>query len=128
DFVLENLTAKALLAQIESPLDAILVAEDHGLRGFIRTTQNCPCPVDGWSDTEISTFYVRPNSQGQGIGSALLTQALNACNAPSIWLATNSENTPAIGFYHAQGFQTVGLTHFHVEDKAYPNDVLARKL
>ena len=85
-------------------------------------------PVDGLSDLEIVTFYVQHRHQGKGIGSALLDIAIDYMREkgrPSIWLTTNSENTPAIDFYLAKGFRQVGVTDFRIGDQAYPNQVLA---
>ncbi len=52
------------------------------------------------ADCEVSTVYVRPNAQGQGRGGALLGHLLAHVpkDASGLWLATNSENGPAIGF------------------------------
>ncbi|WP_321170048.1 GNAT family N-acetyltransferase [Pseudodonghicola flavimaris] len=43
--------------------------------------------------------------------------------AASVWLATNSENTPARAFYRARGFGEVGQTQFRIADQTYENTV-----
>ena len=56
----------------------------------------------------------------------LLSAALNYCrdaSVDSVWLTTNAENEPAIGFYLAKGFEHVGETHFRIDDQGYMNNV-----
>jgi ribosomal protein S18 acetylase RimI-like enzyme len=78
---------------------------------------------------EISTLYVQPRHHGKGIGKLLLEQGLKYARdagSPSVWLTTNSENSPAIAFYIKHGFEKVGTTNFHIQEQAYLNDVLRR--
>ncbi len=137
DYVLSEFTADTLSAVINDPEEWIMVSQnEEGIDGFIRLRSGRPAPVDGGSDTvpepvpdtEIVTFYVQPRHHGRGVGKALLEAALAHCSAqgiPSVWLATNAENTPAIGFYLAQGFKQIGHTHFELEGEAYLNNVYA---
>lgn len=63
------------------------------------------------------------------IRSALLEAAFERLgNAEMAWLATNSQNTPAIGFYLAQGVRQVGETDFRIGDQAYLNNVCLCRL
>ncbi len=127
DYVLEEFTASKAEALISDPNEFILVSEnDEGIDGFIRLSCGNPAPVPGCSNVEISTFYVQPRHHGKGVGKRLLNAALQHCRTngdESVWLATNAENTPAIAFYLAQGFEHVGETHFRIEDQAYLNNV-----
>jgi ribosomal protein S18 acetylase RimI-like enzyme len=43
-------------------------------------------------------------------------------------LTTNSENTPAIGFYHAMRFEAFGTTDYVIDGVGYPNDVFCLNL
>lgn len=130
EFALNEFTASKLTAILEDPSEHVIVSENEdGLDGFIRITQGKVAPVTGCSTLEISTLYVQPHHHGRGLGRALLEQGLlyaKSLDAPSVWLTTNSENTPAIAFYLKQGFEMVGTTHFRIRDRAYLNDVFRR--
>lgn len=130
DYALSEFTAARFWALIDNPNEQIWVSEnDDGLDGFIRISHGVDAPVANCSTTEIATLYVQPRHHGKGIGRALLNQALVASRQGghnSVWLTTNSENTPAIAFYLAQGFEKVGTTQFSIGDEAYPNDVFKR--
>lgn len=131
-YALDAFTAERFTVPLQDPTEHFLVSErGQGIDGFVRVTQGKTAPVAGCSDTEITTLYVQPRHHGHGIGLALLDAGLQICaslGATNPWLTTNSENTPALGFYRAQGFETIGHTHFEIEDQAYLNDVLSRKL
>jgi len=132
DFALTEFTADKFRAHLDDPDEHFIVSEnDEGIDGFTRVTTGRPAPVAGCSTTELSTLYVQPRHHGKGIGKALLDAALthaHAIGSPSIWLTTNSENTPAIGFYLSQGFEKLGTTHFRIQDEAYLNDVFRSPL
>lgn len=132
DYVLGEFTARKTAALISDPDQYILVSENEdGIDGYIRATTGCKAPVPGCPDTEIATLYVQPSHQGKGIGKRLLDAALRQCRengVESVWLTTNAENSAAIAFYLAQGFERVGETHFHIDDQAYLNNVYARHL
>lgn len=130
EFALNEFTSAKLAALLASPTEHVIVSENEdGLDGFIRISHGKAAPVAGCSSMEISTLYVQPRHHGRGLGKALLEQGLNyarAADAPSIWLTTNSENTPAIAFYLKQGFEKIGTTYFRIQNEAYPNDVFRR--
>lgn len=129
-YALDAFRAEAFEGPLQDPNECFIVSQNTvGIDGFIRMTHGVPGPVSGCSDLEISTLYVQPRHHGKGIGAALLEVGLDWArgqNVPSVWLTTNSENTPAIGFYEAKGFQIVGQTHFSIEDQAYLNEVLVK--
>lgn len=130
DYALETFTQANTQALIADPDQTILVSQNaEGIDGVLRLSRNAPAPVEGCGDIEIATLYVQPRHHGRGIGRALLNAAFARCEgAETVWLATNAENTPAIGFYLAQGFQQVGETHFRIDDQAYLNNVYAYRL
>lgn len=127
EYALNEFTSDKFAALLETPNEHFIVSENEdGLDGFIHISNGKTAPVANCSPMEISTLYVQPRHHGRGVGGALLDQALEyarAANSPSVWLTTNSENTPAIAFYLAQGFKKVGTTHFRIQDQAYLNDV-----
>ncbi|UIP00011.1 GNAT family N-acetyltransferase [Halobaculum sp. CBA1158] len=81
-------------------------------------------------DAELRALYVAPDRQGEGIGSALLAEAVE--RAPDrhgrLVLETFRENDDARGFYEARGFERVGASSFEVEGTAYPTTVYAQPL
>lgn len=99
---------------IADPAQFILVSQnDQGIDGVMRLTRNAAPPMKQCSDWEIATLYVQPRHHGKGIGTALLHAACAQARlrgAPSVWLTTNSQNTPAISFYLEQGFIKIGTT------------------
>lgn len=129
DHVLGACAPSRFEAVLADPGETLIVSQNEdGIDGFIRLTSDSAAPVSGCSDTEIATLYVQPRHHGKGIGKALLSTGLDHCRGigvSSAWLATNAENTPAIGFYLAQGFRNVGQTHYRIQDQAYLNEVFS---
>ena len=101
-----NLAAKVKMWQevIAHPNSRTWVARDkdceHSL-GFI----SCFNKDDEW---EITTLYILPNYQGQGIGSELINSALNHVLATTsrakLYLWVLATNVKAIDFYQQHGF------------------------
>ena len=132
DFALAEFTVSNFEAMLSDPDELVIVSENaDGIAGYIRVSFGKTSPVADGSDTEISTLYVQPRHHGQGIGKTLLAQAYRHCRdraVKKVWLATNSDNTPAIDFYLSQGFRRIGQTDFAIGDQRYPNDVFIRVL
>jgi ribosomal protein S18 acetylase RimI-like enzyme len=132
DYALAEFTAAKLARLLADPAQSFTVSQNEdGIDGFIRLSLGHPAPAGIASPTEIATLYVQPRHHGKGIGRALLAGGLDiarASGAPSVWLAVNSENTAAIGFYLSQGFQNMGRTHFRIGAQQYPNEVLVYRL
>jgi putative acetyltransferase len=82
----------AMFAQCE-----VWVAETNDVDGFIAFRA-------GW----IDQLYVRPGRQRQGIGKALLGQAMKTHSPLRLW--TFQKNAVAIRFYLAQGFGEIERT------------------
>jgi GNAT superfamily N-acetyltransferase len=99
----------------QSELDAALTRgvifwayEDHGRVLGVMGIQDRDVP-GAPKVTLIRHAYVRPEAQGQGVGSALLQHLLGLADRPVLigtWLAA----TWAIGFYEKHGFQQVSET------------------
>lgn len=127
DYALTTFTVAATEELLADPSQYVVVSEnEEGIDGFIRVTFGNQDPIDGQSDTEIATFYVQPRHHGKGIGTRLMSAALQECrdrSAGSVWLTTNAENDPAIGYYLAHGFEQIGETHFRIADQGYLNNV-----
>ncbi|TLP69242.1 GNAT family N-acetyltransferase [Parasedimentitalea maritima] len=129
DYVLAHYTVEQFAKTLKDPAERVLVSENSiGIDGYIRITNDQPCPADHPSTTEVTTLYVQPRHHGKGIGQELLRAGLDLCREiewDTPWLATNSENTNALSFYKRQGFTIVGQTHFEIEDQRYCNEVFA---
>jgi putative acetyltransferase len=59
---------------------------------------------DGW----LNQLYVHPDHQGEGIGDALLAEAMTGVDALQLWAF--QQNTRARRFYEKRGFVLVELT------------------
>jgi GNAT superfamily N-acetyltransferase len=60
--------------------------------------------------TEIKRMYVRPESRGAGVASALLRRLEDAAldlGSPALVLETGNEQKRAIGFYEREGFTRI---------------------
>ncbi|WP_339729257.1 N-acetyltransferase [uncultured Gimesia sp.] len=57
------------------------------------------------SETFLHKIMVHSDFRGQGIGSALMKQALQTANQV-VLLTVNPDNTPAVRLYESFGFQT----------------------
>lgn len=129
DYVLSEFTKANFESLLVDANEIFFVSENlDGIDGFIRISLGRKAPVEGCSATEISTLYVQPGHHRKGIGGKLLNAAMAHCarlGVDSVWLTTNSENTPAIGYYLSRGFVKCGVTYFRIGDQAYPNDVLS---
>jgi len=122
DYALATFTTHKFATILENSAETVFVSENRmGIDGFVRITKGKTGPVAGCSDLELTTLYVQGRHQGKGIGGMLLKKALTMGDP---WLATNTENEPAIAFYISQGFSIVGETHFEIQDKEYLNHVL----
>ncbi len=51
-----------------------------------------------------------------------------ALSQQGIWLTAWSGNTKALGFYAAQEYEDLGLTHYEFEGQQFENRVLGRSL
>lgn len=68
---------------------------------------------------EIERIYVRPESQGQGLGKVLIQFCIEQARQrrkKAVWLGVWEKNIKAIGFYQAMGFHKVGTHAFDMGD------------
>ncbi|MGH6972433.1 MAG: GNAT family N-acetyltransferase, partial [Caulobacteraceae bacterium] len=63
--------------------------------------------------TAEDTVYVRPGEAGLGVGRALVSQVIEACEAQGlrqlVAVIGDSANAASIGLHRALGFRTVGV-------------------
>ena len=92
DYYFCELQVPNLMKQYESNVDHIWVYDDGAVKGIIQ--------ID---NREIKKLFVEPVLQGNGIGSELLTYAIENRNANTLWAL--EKNVRAIRFYERHGFQ-----------------------
>lgn len=127
-YIFAELTPERFQSLLQQQSETFIVSQNvEGIDGFIRISEGAMPPAGAGSAVEIATLYVQPRHQGRGLGRALLQAGLRRCaelGGPAPWLATNAQNTAAIGFYQGQGFVVTGQTHFQIKAEAYLNEVL----
>ena len=87
-------TAQAFLDRPET-LQGYRVYDDGFVKGLVHTEGD-----------EIIELYVDPFFEGEGIGSALITDALSRILHPRLWVL--EKNEAAIRFYRDRGFEMTG--------------------
>jgi len=94
----------------------VWVADDHGKIEGMAMYGIADHVVDIWK------LYVRPERQGEGIGSTLLSSVLAATreSADRVTLAYMDGNTSARGFYERHGFVE---THRETDELGGPEDI-----
>ena len=91
DYYFHELQVPTIMKQYESTIDHMWVYDDGAVKGMIQI-----------ENREIKKLFVEPVLQGNGIGSELLTYAIEKHNANTLWAL--EKNTRAIRFYERHGF------------------------
>lgn len=89
-----------------------LVAElDGAVVGYAYAGPYRPRPA--YRNTVEDSVYIAPERTGRGVGRALLSQLIDACEAAGyrqmVAVIGDSANTPSIGLHAALGFRQVGV-------------------
>lgn len=99
--------------------------------GYALNTQpDLPVPLAP-SDVELRRIYLLSKFQGAGLGKALLSSAKTAARdegAARLVLGVYEENSAALKFYAAQGFEDIGERPFQVGNKVCRDRILALRL
>lgn len=74
-----------------------------------------------WNEDWINHLYVLPEFHRQGIGTALLTVALDSMQSEVVQLWTFQANTAAIAFYETRGFAIVESTDGSRNEDSMPD-------
>ena len=77
-------------------------------------------------------MYVAPEYRGQGIGAALLDEALGHAEKVGmrqVLLSVNAENTAALRLYAGRGFERYGLEPdaLFIEGRYYDEEYMVRR-
>ena len=91
DYYFHELQVPTIMKQYEGTIDHMWVYDDGAVKGMIQI-----------ENREIKKLFVEPVLQGNGIGSELLTYAIEKHNANTLWAL--EKNTRAIRFYERHGF------------------------
>jgi GNAT superfamily N-acetyltransferase len=81
--------------------------------------------IDGfcaWRPGWVDHLYVRPECHGQGLGTALLAEAMAACSPLRLWAF--QRNTQALRFYAARGFRVIERTDGSRNEEHEPDAML----
>jgi GNAT superfamily N-acetyltransferase len=118
-FLDASFSADAIAAKLEEPGAAWWVAErDSGLLAFANAGPNTlPHPEAAPTHMELRRLYVGNAAQGLGLGTRLLTVALDwmeAHTAGPLWIGVWSGNLKAQRLYAAHGFERAGEYQYPV--------------
>jgi len=119
---------EALREQIEEKGHIFLLAADPNIDqnlGYVSYELN----YQGQPATKIHKLYVLPESQGKGVGQALISiVAIMAQqhNNESLWLNVNRHNK-AIRFYERQGFSVMATETINIGNGYVMDDVVMKK-
>jgi ribosomal protein S18 acetylase RimI-like enzyme len=117
-----QVTFEGALARMNDPrLEIYVVRDKAGVAGFIVLN------MQGLLAGYIQTVCVRPDRQGQGVGSALIRFAEDRIfrDSPNIFICVSSFNGRARHLYERLGYEQVGLLRAFVV--AEHDELLLRK-
>lgn len=95
-----------LMEQYKSSLDSMWVYDDGVVKGVLHVEAQ-----------EIKKLFVEPVLQGNSIGAKLLSFAVEACNADSLWAL--EKNIRAIRFYERNGFHVTSAKKLEEDTTEY---------
>ncbi len=120
-------SVEALEPRLTRPESEFIVADDGETIGGVAFAAS--------SDPEkklvvLHQLYVRPECQGQGIGSDLLQEIADAFpDAARMRIEVEAANEKAVDFYKARGFEEVGRTdNCGAQDSGIPALVFEKRL
>ena len=118
DFLAKSYTPRAFSRYLQGAPHGLWIAEQEG-RG-VGYVQAGPCTLPHPEVTpvcaEVKRLYVRKDAHGLGLGTVLLTTALDWLSRPGrrLWIGVWAENHGAQRLYARHGFERVGAYQFPV--------------
>ena len=129
-FLAKSYSPQAFGGYLREPGHALWLAEQDGRAiGYVQAS---PCALPHPEVTpgcgEVKRLYVRQDSQGSGLGTELLTTALDWLSAPGrrLWIGVWSQNLGAMRLYARHGFERVGAYQFPVGGTLDDEFILSR--
>jgi ribosomal protein S18 acetylase RimI-like enzyme len=116
---------ESLRARLTKPHSEFILCEgESGIIGMAFASQSAPDFV------MLHQLYVRPSAQGQGAGSLMLDEIIEAFpEAKSLRLEVEAANRQAVAFYRSKGFAEFSNTQHCGEDRSgIPALILAKIL
>lgn len=132
-YLLRQFSATALTADLTRRETHYLVAE-YGSKivGYVKLEETTePACVTYERPLELVKLYIDLDQQRQGIGSALLDEALmfaTHLGYPAVWLCVWENNPPALDFYENAGFERCGTTEMLVDGVVFHDIVFVKPL
>ena len=85
----------------------------HGTPGAIRRGMAVGKLMEQWHPQQphlyLFSIATRQSARGKGVGKALITSVLAACDSAGIPVYLENSNPANTGFYRAHGFERMGL-------------------
>ncbi|MGE7910352.1 N-acetyltransferase family protein [Lysinibacillus xylanilyticus] len=101
-FIEAAYSSDRLLSRLENSLFLVAILEES-IVGFANFSK----VVDG--EAELYSIYLLHETQGKGIGTALLQEGINLLpDLTSLLVSVEKENTIGMNFYQAKGFKKLG--------------------
>jgi ribosomal protein S18 acetylase RimI-like enzyme len=105
---------------------------DGELSGYIKLNEHkAQTDIYDPQSLEIERIYVQQESQGIGLGSALLRKAINIAETREksyIWLGVWERNHKAIQFYKKNGFYEIGKHSFFMGEEEQTDYIMRKDL
>jgi ribosomal protein S18 acetylase RimI-like enzyme len=129
-YIARNFTRPAFEEVLADDSMLLVVSEIAGrLVGYLQIRRSAaPACVTGPRPIELARLYLRQETQGKGLGAALMRHVhaearRHACE--TIWLVVYSRNDQAREFYRRWGFVDVGLKDFQFGGTVYSDPVMS---
>ena len=131
EFLATSYSPQAFGGYLQGPEHGLWLAEQDGRAiGYV---QAGPCALPHREVTpacgEVKRLYVRQDVQGSGLGTTLLTTAVDWLSAPGrrLWIGVWSQNHGAQRLYARHGFERVGTYQFPVGRTLDDEFILSRR-
>ena len=129
-FLAESYAPERVAMWLAEPTSQVLLAEDGAgrLAAYAHSGANTlPYDKAGPDDGELKRIYLRRDTQGTGLGRALLERALDWLGDRPVLIGVWSENLQAQRFYAHYGFERVAGYSFMVGQTADAEFILRRE-